>query len=101
MKIPSIIILLSLIVPMSAEADQYVNGYFRKNGTYVQPHYRSSPDNSIYNNYSYQGNLNPYTGGIGHKNYNSGSTGGLYLNNNYGVNRQSPNYLNNSIFDDD
>lgn len=25
-------------------ADQYVNGYYRNDGTYVQPHYRSSPD---------------------------------------------------------
>ena len=40
----------------------YVEGYYRKNGTYVQPHYRSSPDKSPYNNYSYPGNINPYTG---------------------------------------
>lgn len=45
-----------------ASADEYVNGYTRKDGTYVQPHYRSSHDNSTWNNYSSQGNLNPYTG---------------------------------------
>lgn len=43
-------------------ASVYVNGYYRSNGTYVQPHYRSSPDSSPYNNYSYPGNTNPYTG---------------------------------------
>ena len=42
----------------------YVEGYYRKNGTYVQPHYRSSPDNSPYNNYTYPGNINPYTGKV-------------------------------------
>jgi hypothetical protein len=27
--------------PPSAGADTYVDGYFRKDGTYVQPHYRA------------------------------------------------------------
>jgi hypothetical protein len=47
---------------LSAFADQYVNGYYRKDGTYVQPHYRSDRDGNPYNNYSYLGNTNPYTG---------------------------------------
>lgn len=42
--------------------DVYVNGYYRSNGTYVQPHYRSAPDSSRGNNWSTQGNINPYTG---------------------------------------
>lgn len=41
-----------------------VNGYYRKDGTYVRPHYRSSPDGNPYNNYSYPGNTNPYTGKV-------------------------------------
>ena len=43
-------------------ADTYVNGYFRQDGTYVQPHYRSAPDGNVWNNYSTRGNVNPYTG---------------------------------------
>jgi len=43
-------------------ADEYVHGYHRKDGTYVQPHYRSDPDGNPYNNYSFPGNTNPYTG---------------------------------------
>lgn len=39
-----------------------VRGYYRKDGTYVQPHYRSNPDGNPYNNWSYPGNTNPYTG---------------------------------------
>lgn len=29
----------------------WVNGYYRKDGTYVRGHYRSSPDNYKWNNY--------------------------------------------------
>jgi hypothetical protein len=31
--------------------DVHVNGYYRSNGTYVQPHVRSAPDSSRSNNY--------------------------------------------------
>lgn len=31
--------------------DVSVKGYYRKNGTYVQPHVRSSPDSYKWNNY--------------------------------------------------
>ncbi len=41
-----------------------VRGYFRSDGTYVEPHYRSKPDASPFNNWSYPGNVNPYTGKV-------------------------------------
>lgn len=43
-------------------ADVHVRGYYRSNGTYVQPHYRSSPNGTTLDNYSTKGNVNPYTG---------------------------------------
>ena len=46
-------------------ADQHVNGYIKHDGTYVQPYTRSTPDSSLSNNYSSQGNTNPYTGNRG------------------------------------
>lgn len=46
-------------------ADTFVRGYTRKDGTYVQPHYRSNPDGNRFNNFSTQGNTNPYTGRAG------------------------------------
>ena len=46
----------------TAEAAVSVRGYYRKNGTYVRPHYRSNPDGNPYNNWSFPGNTNPYTG---------------------------------------
>ena len=51
-----------LSISSSVYADDYVRGYTRKDGTYVQPHYRSDRDGNPYNNYSYPGNTNPYTG---------------------------------------
>ena len=59
---------LSLLVPALADAATRVRGYYRKNGTYVAPHYRSNPDGNPYNNWSTRGNVNPYTGAIGTKN---------------------------------
>lgn len=51
-----------LLAANSAYSDTYVRGYTRSDGTYVQPHYRSSPDGNVWNNYSTKGNVNPYTG---------------------------------------
>lgn len=66
-----------------------VNGYYKKNGTYVEPHYRSSPNSTPLDNWSTKGNSNPYTGEEGEKNP-SGAT-----NNYYGV---TPSYLPQSYF---
>ena len=54
-----------LIVCTTVFSDVYVEGYYRKNGTYVKPHYRSNPDGNIYTNFSTKGNINPYTGKYG------------------------------------
>lgn len=61
----TIALLLAALVFSSAPSlaqDTYVRGYTRSDGTYVQPHYRTAPNNSLYDNYSTQGNVNPYTG---------------------------------------
>ena len=43
-------------------AAEHVNGYYRRNGTYVNGYERSERDDNPYNNYSFPGNTNPYTG---------------------------------------
>jgi hypothetical protein len=48
-----------------------VRGYFKSNGTYVNSYYRSSPDVYRFNNYSYYGNYNPYSGKIGTNRYSN------------------------------
>ena len=59
----TIFITLALILTSTLTlAGEYVSPYVRSDGTLVQGHYRSSADDSHNNNYSTQGNNNPYTG---------------------------------------
>jgi hypothetical protein len=61
-----ILALLGLLLCFSiAFADSYVNGYYKKDDTYVNGYNHSSPDSTSWNNYSTQGNSNPYTGSEG------------------------------------
>jgi len=62
-----IILVALFFVFDSAYAVVRVRGYTGKDGTYVQPHYRSNPDGNFYNNWSTKGNVNPYTGKPGTK----------------------------------
>jgi len=54
-----IVAVLFALLSFSAYADNYVQGYVRSDGTYVQGHYRSSQDNTNTNNYSTHPNVNP------------------------------------------
>jgi hypothetical protein len=42
-----------------------VSPYTTSQGTYVQPHMQTYPNNTQFDNYSTRGNVNPYTGAIG------------------------------------
>ena len=46
----------------SIEAVTRTKGYTKKNGTYVAPSYKSTPNKSKLDNFSTKGNINPYTG---------------------------------------
>ncbi len=61
-----------------AYAQEYVHGYTRSDGTYVAPYYRSEPDDTVTNNYSYEGNVNPYTGEVGTNRYTHDETSPYY-----------------------
>lgn len=85
-----ILALTLAFVSVVALADQYVNGYTRKDGTYVQGYTRSSPNSTVQDNFSYKGNTNPYTGSVGNnyyrnnpssEYYNGGINNGLNQNN--------------------
>jgi hypothetical protein len=60
-----VVLVVVLATTLTADAAVRVRGYFRSNGTYVQPHYRSNPDGNFYNNWSTYPNVNPYTGSTG------------------------------------
>lgn len=53
---------LTVVIASGASAQVSVNGYTKKDGTYVAPHQRTAPDSTTQNNYSTKGNVNPYTG---------------------------------------
>jgi len=50
-----------LLVHLPAQSAS-VDGYYRKDGTYVAPYQRTNPDHSPYNNYNFPGNYNPNSG---------------------------------------
>lgn len=61
-------LLLALgLLASSVFADVWVNGYTRKDGTYVPGHWRTEPNGTKDDNYSTEGNANPYTGEKGSK----------------------------------
>jgi hypothetical protein len=61
------VLAIILVVSIPARANVRVRGYYRSNGTYVQPHWRSNPDGNFSNNWSTYPNVNPYTGAVGTK----------------------------------
>jgi hypothetical protein len=65
--------ILLISFSLSAGADQSVRGYIRQDGTYVAPYVRSSPNTYKFDNYSGQGNSNPYTGQRGYAPHESSS----------------------------
>lgn len=50
---------------VSAWSQTYVKPTVRKDGTYVEGHVRSKPNNTDLDNYGTRGNVNPYTGESG------------------------------------
>ena len=61
-------LVLAVLVPVlflgtaHAGKSTSVKGYTKKDGTYVAPYKKSSPDSTKLNNYGTKGNYNPYTG---------------------------------------
>ncbi len=75
-----------------AQSPVYVRPYLRSNGTYVQGHYRTAPDNTINNNWSTYPNVNPYTGRVGTRQPDYGATtlGGGGYTSTFGSSYTSP-----------
>ena len=55
-----------------------VRGYVKTNGTYVQPHHRTSPNSTVQDNWSTYPNVNPYTGSYRTKSANTYVTTDTY-----------------------
>jgi len=59
--------IFGLVCFNTAQAQTYVEGYTKSDGTYVQGHYRSDKNSTNHDNYSTQTNQNPHTGTKGTK----------------------------------
>lgn len=76
------IVAASALIATSAAAQVGVSGYYRSNGTYVAPHVRTNPNNTINDNWTTRPNVNPYTGRVGTRSPSYGSSN--YGSSNYG-----------------
>jgi hypothetical protein len=75
-------LLAVVCLTVGSYAGDYVSGYVRSNGTYIAPHFRTSSNSTVRDNYSYKGNYNPYTGSTG-TNYYRSSPSSSYYNGGY------------------
>jgi hypothetical protein len=57
-------LLLVLVLVLVAEAQVLVEGYFCKDGTYVQPLITPSLESTLYKNDNYPGTVHPYPGKV-------------------------------------
>ena len=85
---------LAILLVHSAAHSASVDGYYRKDGTYVGPYQRTNPDHNPYNNYNFPGNYNP--------NPNSGRTTpgnpDTYLDRYNDKGRSSGGFYNHDLF---
>lgn len=63
----AVVVIFGLSLTSALHADSKVKGYYKKDGMYVAPYHRTGANGSTSDNYSHQGNTNPYTGQPGTK----------------------------------
>jgi hypothetical protein len=63
----TLLAVLTLSTPVFAQSYHYVRPHIRNDGGFVQGHYQTNPDRSFGNNWSTQGNVNPFTGQQGYR----------------------------------
>jgi len=78
LRVLAVLVLIFGFTEIGFARDVKVRGYYRKDGTYVQPHYRSAPNSNMRDNWSYKGNTNPYTGKEGTNYYRNNPTSEYY-----------------------
>lgn len=59
---------LMLVASVSfSQSQTWVNGYTKSNGTYVAGYYKTTPNTTSTDDYTYKSNINPNTGTVGTK----------------------------------
>jgi len=74
----SLVVFLLVAFAVGTIQAEWVNGYTKSNGTYVDGYNRSDSNDTVRDNYSYKGNANPYTGSEGTNYYRNNSTSEYY-----------------------
>ncbi len=86
MKKLILVLAMAFVSVMSfSQNPQYVSGYYKSNGTYVKGYYRTEANNTVIDNWSTKGNVNPYTGEIGTKNITDYNSIHSNYSNNYSI----------------
>ena len=65
MKRTIALVVLTVFAAPTLAQDAAVKGTVRKDGVYVAPHHRTTPNKTRTDNYSSKPNVNPYTGKAG------------------------------------
>ena len=65
MKRSIAVLVLAFLTAPTFAGDAAVKGTVRKDGVYVAPHHRTTPNKTRTDNYSSKPNVNPYTGKAG------------------------------------
>lgn len=63
----ALILICAVTAGAAIAKDTYVKPHVTKDGTFVDGHYKSGPNSTKIDNYSSNGNTNPYTGEKGTK----------------------------------
>ncbi len=63
-----LITISTLLFTQATFAYKYTSGYTKKNGTYVEGHYKTNSNSYKGDNFSTKGNTNSFTGKKGYKN---------------------------------
>lgn len=76
-----LLVLAMLLTAASICYAGWVDGYTRSDGTSVSGYYRSDPNGTVQDNYSYKGNVNPSTGEVGTNYYRHSPSSQYYQGN--------------------
>jgi len=103
----SLLVSILLFVNSNLFSQTWVDGYFKKDGTYVPGHFKSNSNSTTWDNYSTKGNVNPFTSEKGYKDpYSTSKKSDLFNSNSYDYDlnktqKKSNNDWNNSIWNND
>ena len=96
-RVCALLVALSCAASLASAENVWVKGYVTKNGTYVLGHFQTAPDRTVINNYSFYGNVNPYTATVGTNRYYNAPSSPYYVGS-YGSTVRGANLYGSSLY---